>query len=81
MRDRVMTVMAAVFGMPREALSDEMALGSTACWDSFRHLKLIMALEDEFGVTFDVEQIVTMTGIASILQALAQKRGIVGRVG
>ena len=42
-------------------------------WDSFRHLQLILALEGEYGVQFDPQQIPELTTVRSIQTALEAK--------
>ena len=73
MRDRVRAVMATVFGVPAGQISDEFALGRVDCWDSVRHMNLVLALEDELRVTFSVEEIVAMSTLALILKTLDGK--------
>ena len=36
-------------------------------WDSIKHIEIIMTLEDELGISFDAEDIPTLTSLASIL--------------
>jgi acyl carrier protein len=42
-------------------------------WDSFRHLQLILAIEGEYGVQFDPQQIPELTSVARIQSALETK--------
>jgi acyl carrier protein len=75
MRNRVVAVMAAVFERPEPEISDDMTLGMTDCWDSLRHMTLVLALEDEFQVAFSVEEIVDeMNTLPLILKTLDRKR-------
>ena len=46
---------------------------SVEMWDSFRHLQLILALEEEYGVQFDPQQIPELTTVAKIQATLEQK--------
>lgn len=39
-------------------------------WDSQGHVRLILALEERFGVEFGDDQIVELVSVAAILQAL-----------
>jgi len=51
---------------------------SVETWDSFRHLQLILALEEEYGVQFDPQQIPDLTTVAKIQAALEQKGANLG---
>lgn len=42
-------------------------------WDSFRHLQLMLAIEGEYGVQFDPQQIPNLTSVAKIQEALEAK--------
>lgn len=46
---------------------------SVETWDSFRHLQLMLAIEGEYGVQFDPQQIPDLTTVAKIQEALAAK--------
>jgi acyl carrier protein len=49
--------MAATFGVDSHSIDDEASPGNVEAWDSLRHMNLVLALEDEFGVRFPEEQI------------------------
>ena len=71
MNDRIRRVMAAVFG--RDDIDEMSSVDTIENWDSLRHINLIVALEEEFGVTFDEPDIPGMTNFAvirSVLQAM-----------
>jgi len=51
---------------------------SVEAWDSFRHLQLILALEEEYGVQFDPQQIPDLTTVAKVQAALEQKGANLG---
>jgi acyl carrier protein len=59
-RDRLVEVMGSVFGRQAADVSEDMALGRTKDWDSLRQMSLIMALEEEFAVSFTNEEVVEM---------------------
>ena len=39
-------------------------------WDSLGHFKLIMELEEAFGIAFDDEQVVQLASVQRIMQAV-----------
>lgn len=55
--NRICAVMGAVFGIDPSAISDEATPGNIEQWDSLRHMNLVLALEDEFGIRFPDEQV------------------------
>lgn len=39
-------------------------------WDSLGHLRLVMELEESFGITFDDDQVVQLASVQRIMQAV-----------
>lgn len=57
---------------PDEVVPD-LSSASVESWDSFRHLQLMLAIESEFGMQFDPQQIPELTTVAKIEAALEQR--------
>ena len=53
MEDRIKKVMSVVLGIDVELINEESSADTVENWDSFNHMNLILALEDEFEVRFD----------------------------
>ena len=73
MSERVTRVFREVFDDPTVIVSDETTAADIAGWDSLRHINLIVALEEEFGVQFSSEEITSM-GRAGDLFLLLRKK-------
>lgn len=54
---RIKQVMSAVFEIPAESIEDSASTDNLDNWDSLRHLNLILALEEEFGVSIPDEEV------------------------
>jgi len=54
---KIKQVMSAVFEIPVESISDDASSDNIENWDSLRHLNLILALEEEFGVSIPDEEV------------------------
>jgi acyl carrier protein len=57
----------------RDQVTPELSGESVETWDSFRHLQLILSIEDEYGVQFDPQMIPELTTVAKVRAALEQK--------
>jgi acyl carrier protein len=68
---RVSSVMASVLGVPAGAIEETTSQETVEGWDSLAHVHLIMGLESEFGVSFDLEQALELTSVRAIHEALA----------
>ena len=53
----VKLVMSAVLEVPLESITDDASSDNIENWDSLRHLNLILALEEEFGVIIPDEEV------------------------
>jgi acyl carrier protein len=56
-----------------EEVTPELDAETIDTWDSFRHLQLILAIEGEYGVQFDPQQIPELTTVARIQKILEEK--------
>ncbi|MCR5183074.1 MAG: acyl carrier protein [Opitutales bacterium] len=54
----------------------DISQGNCPQWDSIRHLNLVIALEAEFAVTFEPEEIAAMRSREEILKILKTKDGV-----
>jgi acyl carrier protein len=60
MEERVRTIMSQVFGVPAESITSASSKESLSKWDSLGHMNLCAAIEEEFGVEFDADQVLGM---------------------
>lgn len=73
MEDQVKQVIADVLALDTKAINESTIKDSTASWDSLNHINLIVALEQEFQVSFDVSEIESMQSYSDILETLDRK--------
>lgn len=62
----VVQVIAEQLRVPQARVRDELAFGTVPEWDSLNHVNLMVALEAEYGVTVDEEQMVELTTVRAI---------------
>lgn len=77
MRDelqRLTTVFRDIFDAPDLKLTAETSNRDISDWDSVAQVKLILAIEEEFGVEFDTNEVATFHSVADFLSALQAKR-------
>jgi acyl carrier protein len=73
LRDKIIIVSQKVFGL--EQIDENASQHDIEKWDSLGHLNLIVALEEEFNVSFEPEEIAEMQNIRTITRKLEQKLG------
>lgn len=67
---RLHDVFEAVFGAPLSQLSEQDSPATIKSWDSLNHVHLILALEAEFGVQFDADEIANLISVGAIRRRL-----------
>jgi acyl carrier protein len=71
--EKVADTMAVVLNVDRAEITPDSSMDSIDAWDSLKHMKLVMALEQEFDFEFEEEQIVEMLSVRLIVLAVAEK--------
>jgi acyl carrier protein len=67
---RVRQVMGSVFGISASTLGPDASSATIAEWDSVRHLQLMLALEEEFSLQFEMDELVSLRTFAQIQERL-----------
>ena len=57
MEERIKGVMSSVFYVPKGEIQSDASPHTINSWDSLKHMNLIVALEEEFGIEFDDENV------------------------
>ncbi len=73
--DQVRTAAADVLRIPLERITEASTPESVESWDSVEHLNLILALETQFGIEFEPEEIEQMKSIGEIARLVESKAG------
>ena len=63
-------VLASALRIDQSDLKDELAPGDLDSWDSLGHLHLISAIEEEYDLEFEMEQVEEMESIGKIKEIL-----------
>lgn len=73
--NRIKEVMSAVFEVDVDSINEESSQDNISGWESIKTLDLIVALEEEFGVTIPLEEVGNMINykyIKLMIEELAQ---------
>lgn len=57
---KIAKVMSDVFEVPIIEINEDSSQDNVDEWDSIKHLNLVVALEEEFGITIPVEEVGNM---------------------
>jgi acyl carrier protein len=73
MEDKLREIMADILNMPAEEISSDTSADSVASWDSLAQINLANAIEEEFGISFSVQEIEAMKSYDDIVSTLSGK--------
>lgn len=66
-------VMSDILNIPEEMITEDTDSDNTEGWDSANHIQLIIALEEEFSISFDVKEFEAMLSYMDILDMVQSK--------
>ncbi len=66
-------VVAEVFGVPIEGVTDDLSPDTLDDWDSLSHLRLVTALEEAFAIKFENSEIMDLTSVGAIREMIGRK--------
>lgn len=72
MDDEIRAVMAQALRQPVDRIGTDAAIGNVPNWDSTAHMRMMLALEDAFGIELDEAHMVEMTSLARIRSAVEE---------
>jgi acyl carrier protein len=72
---RVRNIAADVLQVDPASLTAESSPQSVENWDSVQHLNIVLALEEQFGLQFEPEEMDGMKSIGGIAELVAGKNG------
>ena len=71
--EKVRLIMADILHLDPRKIDDQTAMDNTEAWDSANHISLVLALEEEFSIAFDVAEIESMTSFFDVVQAVGAR--------
>jgi acyl carrier protein len=71
--DLLAALFANVLRVPLDRIHPELRPSDVDQWDSIHHVMLVAAIEEEFAIQLDVEEIMEFTDYGSILSAVQRR--------
>lgn len=65
-------VLAILFKVDAEEINDDSSMDNVEKWDSLSHLKLVLALEDEFKISFTEEESIEILSFGLIKEVMKE---------
>ena len=73
MIDKIKEIISTVFQVDTANIKGDFSPKDTEKWDSLNHMKLIMALEKEYKIMFDANEVPKMINIGVIEKTITNK--------
>jgi len=73
--DKVLELVAQIMGIPLEQVTSASSPESIEQWDSLKHMHLVLAIEEAFGIQLTDEEIVMIKDVQSIVSLVEQRTG------
>ena len=64
--DKLKTIFHDVLGIDEDRVTDELSYHECESWDSLKHLQLVAAIEREYDIDLDTEDIIAMEDVGKI---------------
>ena len=74
MDDKLRAIVARVFDIRLEDVTDQLERGKLEIWDSLNHLLLISEIENEMKVQFTTEEVLEINTFKDIREILSKKK-------
>jgi len=69
-RDRARIVLAKALKVNPETIGDSASQLDLSQWDSVRHMNVVLALENDFGIEFEDAELPTLTSLPLMVAAI-----------
>lgn len=73
MDKNIKRIMSNIFEIQEDEISDDSSIDKIESWDSLKHINLIIALEEHFGISVNEEEMLEMISYADIKRILKDK--------
>jgi acyl carrier protein len=74
MYERLNSIFRDVFDDPVLEINDNLSRSNFGKWDSLEQVKLVIAIEEEFGVKFTTDEVSSIRSVAEFKRALADRK-------
>ena len=75
-QEKVIQVLVNILQVSPDEISIKTTSDDVEQWDSLNHTNIIQALEQEFGIRYDLEQVVSMLSVREIIEATKGMLGL-----
>ena len=71
--NKVKQILAGALRLDFSEITEDIKMSERPEWDSLSHMEVVVALDETFGISFTLDEIVEMNSVARIMKALKEK--------
>jgi acyl carrier protein len=72
-KSKLIEIVGVTLGVPAEMITDNFSSDDCGTWDSVRHVMLVLAIEDSFGIAFKEEEIWATMSFPALTKAVESR--------
>ena len=76
MKENLYNIIAKSLNIDKSVINEDLGPGDISEWDSLANQNLILALEQEFQLNFDIDEVLDMETVGDIIEILEEKISI-----
>lgn len=65
----IQKIMANILDVQPEEITEDMAIGDIATWDSMNHMRIISEIESHYGIFFTPDVLMNLEDVSDIVRA------------
>jgi acyl carrier protein len=69
----VLATLSALLTVPIDRLGGDTSRENQPAWDSLKHMHLVLALEEQFGIEFDDDEVSSLADVSSLVRSIESK--------
>ena len=73
MKTKLREIRATAIDLDLDELTDTSSPDNTPEWDSFAHMSMVAAMEEEFKITLTLDEVISMLTLPKIEEVISQK--------
>ena len=74
-KEKIRKIIAEILRTDEDNIQEETAIGDIPSWDSLNQLRILAAVESEFGIQFTPDVLMEMEDFSDIVHAVEERAG------
>lgn len=75
MEEKIRKIIAGILKVDEDLIQEDTAIGDIPSWDSLNQLRILSAVESEFGIRFTPDVIMEMEDFSDMVRAAEEQAG------